>query len=80
MGWLIDQPVGPIIRNLVVITCHIRHGLGARLTRCEQTRFQLTKRHILALLEVIRLVRDFQIDRSLGWEARDALDELLLAP
>ena len=38
---------------------------------------QLTKRHILALLEVIRLVRDFQIDRSLDWEARDALDELL---
>jgi len=39
--------------------------------------FPLTKRHILALLEVIRLVRDFQIDRSLDWEARDALDELL---
>jgi hypothetical protein len=31
----------------------------------------------MALLEVIRLVRDFQIDRSLDWEARDALDELL---
>ncbi len=37
----------------------------------------MTKRHILTLLEVIRLVRDFQIDRSLDWEARDALDELL---
>jgi len=37
----------------------------------------LTKRHILALLEVIRLVRDFQIDKSLDWEAREALDELL---